>query len=149
MGITTVFSGRHENEGEFRCIEAKTGKVVWRTPGYEGELSRFGVADNGKTIIDRETNEVIPWPFYGRGSCILVDDHFIVLGERGSLALVRLSSEKWQELSRFAAVGINYPSWTAPVLSRGRLFLRSEDTLVCYDIKKRKAMNSNKAKPAD
>ena len=43
------FSGRHENEGEFRCIEAKTGKVVWKTPGYEGELSRFGVADNGRT----------------------------------------------------------------------------------------------------
>lgn len=129
------FSGRHENEGEFRCIEAKTGKVVWKTSGFEGDLSRFGVADNGRKIIDRTTNEVVPWPYYGRGSCILAEGQFLVLGERGTLALVTATSKSWQEVSRFAPAGMRYPSWTAPVLSRGRLYLRCEDNLVCYDLK--------------
>ena len=75
---------------------------------------------------------------------MFVDDKFIVLGERGTLALAKVSTKKWQEVSRFAPVGMHYPSWTAPVLSRGRLFLRCEDALVCYDLKSR-----SKSKPGD
>lgn len=128
------FSGRHENEGEFRCIDATTGEIKWQTTGFEGDTSNLGVVGDGRQIIDRTTNKIIAWPYYGRGSCVLVGDQFIVLGERGTLALVNVSPEKWDEVCRFGPPKIHYPSWTAPVLSRGRLFLRCEDALVCYDI---------------
>ena len=31
---------------------------------------------------------------------------------------------------------LEYPAWAAPVLSRGRLYLRNEDTLLCLDVSK-------------
>lgn len=129
------FSGRHENEGELRCIDAKTGEVKWSTPGF-GDVSNLGRGDNNQ-IVNRETGKVIPWPFYGRGSKILADGKFIVLAERGTLALVEATTEEWKEISRCSAPRMHYPSWTAPVLSYGRLFLRCEDALICLDLKKK------------
>jgi len=31
---------------------------------------------------------------------------------------------------------LGYPTWAGPVLSRGRLYLRSEDRLVCFNLTK-------------
>lgn len=133
-GCFLGFSGRHENEGELRCIDAKTGDVKWTTSGYE-DPSELGRGE-GDQIVNKETGKVVPWPFYGRGSKILADGKFIVLAERGTLALVEATTESWQEISRFSAPQMHYPCWTAPVLSRGRLYLRCEDALVCLDLKK-------------
>lgn len=132
-GCFLGFSGRHENEGELRCLDAATGQVKWATTGYEN-LDGLARGENGE-IIERETGKVIPWPLYGRGSKILADGKFIVLAERGTLALVEATTEGFQEISRCAGPRMKYPSWTAPVLSRGRLYLRCEDALVCLDLK--------------
>ncbi|MDB4802608.1 hypothetical protein OAH05_01640 [bacterium] len=86
--------------------------------------------------MNKETGKVVPWPFYGRGSKIMADGKFIVFAERGTLALVEATTESWQEISRFTAPKMHYPCWTAPVLSRGRLYLRCEDALICLDLKK-------------
>ncbi len=127
------FSGRHENEGELRCIDAKTGDVLWKTSGHDHPENLAQTATG--LIIDKETEKVVPWPFYGRGSKILADGKFIVLGERGTLALVKATTESWQEVSRYSAPRMKYPCWTAPVLSRGLLYLRCEDALICIDLK--------------
>jgi outer membrane protein assembly factor BamB len=126
------FSGRHENEGSLLCI-TQDGETRWQTAGWE----RFDDLSRGPdgAVVDRKTGEEIPWPLYGRGSKILADGKFIVLAERGTLALVEASTEGWNEISRCAAPRMKYPSWTAPVLSRGRLFLRCEDALVCLDLR--------------
>jgi len=127
------FSGRHENEGELRCLDAKTGKVVWSTTGYD-DLSNLGRGLNGE-IIDRTTKKVVPFPVYGRGSAILADGKFIVLAERGgTLSLVEANTKEFREISRCTVPKISYPSWAAPVLSRKRLYIRSEDALVCLDL---------------
>ena len=60
---------------------------------------------------------------YGRGSALLAEGKFIVQAETGLLALVELNPEKFQEVSRFELPELGYPSWTAPVLSRRRLYL--------------------------
>ena len=130
------FSGRHENEGVFRCLNADTGKVIWETPGVteEGFKSLKQRADN--RIVNIETNEVVPFPLYGRASKIMVDGKFIVLAERGGMmSLVNVDKTKYEEISRCEIPLMHYPSWTAPVLSRGRLYLRCEDRLICLDIK--------------
>lgn len=127
------FSGRHENEGELRCIDGKTGVVKWSTVGHDN-LGSLGRGEND-TIVNKETGKVVPWPFYGRGSKIMADGKLIVLAERGTLALLKATTTGWKEISRCSAPRMKYPSWTAPVLSRGHLYLRCEDALVCLDIK--------------
>ena len=128
------FSGRHENEGELRCLDLTTGDVVWSTPGFDGDLTNLARDPRTGDIVDRTTGKSIPWPFYGRGSKTQIGDRFIVLGERGTLALVKVDPEKWQELARASYKQISYPAWTAPVLSRQRLYLRDEDSLLCLDL---------------
>ncbi|MBT4867995.1 MAG: PQQ-binding-like beta-propeller repeat protein [Planctomycetaceae bacterium] len=134
-GYIYGFSGRHEQEATFRCIDLKTGKVEWETTGYEGELGGLSQDPRTGEIVDTKTGESIPWPFYGRGSKIQIGDRFIVLGERGTLALVKINAKKFEELARTSFKQIGYPAWTAPVLSRKRMFLRSEKTLICLDLK--------------
>lgn len=134
-GYIYGFSGRHENEGELRCIDLETGRVVWQTSGYEGDLGRLRLDPATGRIVDVD-GQPMAFPFYGRGSKILAGDQFIVLGERGTLALVKVNSAKWEELARTSVKDISYPAWAAPVLSRGRLYLRDEDSLVCLELPK-------------
>jgi outer membrane protein assembly factor BamB len=128
------FSGRHENEGELRCLDAATGKVVWKTNGYDGQISDLEQDPLTGAIREKGTTKIIPFPFFGRGSKTLADGKFIVLGERGTLAFVKLNAAKFEEISRVSYKEISYPAWPAPVLSRGRLYLRDEDTLLCLDL---------------
>ncbi|WP_206028558.1 outer membrane protein assembly factor BamB family protein [Thalassoroseus pseudoceratinae] len=136
-GYIYGFSGRHEHEGEFRCVSVKTGKVEWSTSGYEGDLDKLPIlALNRRTgeVINRTTNERVTPPFFGRGSHIRVGNRFIILGEYGTLSLAEVNPKKYVELERTYYPEIHYPAWPAPVLSRGRLYLRSEDYLVCLEL---------------
>lgn len=122
-GFYYGFSGRHESEATLRCIDRKTGNVVWQTDGLPAEPPA-----GADTEIEESAR------FYGRGSAILADGNFVVLGERGLLALVPVNGKEYSEISRFKLPQLRYPCWAAPVLSRGRLYLRSEDFLVCLDL---------------
>jgi outer membrane protein assembly factor BamB len=133
-GTIYGFSGRHEEEGELRCLDLETGNVVWQTNGFAGDTSELAQDRATGRVINRATGETIPFPFYGRGSKTQVEDKFIVLGERGTLALVKVNPTRWEELSRTSYEQISYPAWTAPVLSRKRLYLRDEDSLLCLDL---------------
>ncbi|MDA1272451.1 MAG: PQQ-binding-like beta-propeller repeat protein [Verrucomicrobia bacterium] len=114
-GYLYAFSGRNEPDARFRCVEFKTGKLMW----------------------DRDES----WPphssmtpsVYGRGSCILADGKLIALGEGGLLGLFKPNPEKPEEICRFQVPGLHYPCWAAPVLSEKRLYLRGEDRLVSID----------------
>jgi outer membrane protein assembly factor BamB len=128
------FSGRHEQEAQLQCINRDTGELKWQTNGFTRDLSELDQDPFTGEIRDKATGQPIPWPFYGRGSKIFADGKFIILAERGTLSLVQPDPEKYVEISRCAFPQLKYPSWAAPVLSRGRLFLRSESHLVCLDL---------------
>ncbi len=132
-GFLYGFSGRHEEEGELRCLDLKTGEVRWQTTGFEGDLSKLTRSPVTGEFRDA-TGQPIPFPVFGRGSKIQLGDRFLVLGEWGTLALVKVNPEKFEELGRASYTGIRHPSWAAPVLSRGRVYLRSENQLVCLDL---------------
>ncbi len=134
-GCVYGFSGRHENEGELRCIQVADGSVRWSTSGFDGDIATLARDRTTGRILDSKTGKAIPYPFFGRGSLIRVGDRFIALGERGTLAVIEVSQEKFIEHGRFSLDEIHYPAWAAPVLSNGKLFLRSEDWLVCLDLK--------------
>ncbi|MBI1349243.1 PQQ-binding-like beta-propeller repeat protein [bacterium] len=133
-GYAYGFSGRHEDEAELQCIDWQTGDLQWQTNGFAGKLADLGIEQATGRIVDRTTGQ--PVTFFGRGSTILVDGKAIILAERGTLILARLTPEKYTEISRVKFPEMGYPSWAAPVLSRGRLFLRSESHIVCVDVAK-------------
>jgi outer membrane protein assembly factor BamB len=113
-GYLYGFSGRHEVGSSFRCIEMQTGKQKWETS------EPFGKNDAPDPKDGRGRNKP---EYYGRGSAILAEGKFIVLGERGLLALVEANPKAFKEISRVQFPEAGYPSWAAPVLSRKRLYL--------------------------
>ncbi len=112
-GYLYGFSGRHEPGSTFRCIDLKTGKVQWQTHDVNAHDEPDPKAGLGATEPK----------YYGRGSAILAEGKFIVMGERGTLALVEANPREFVEISRVKYPEAGYPSWTAPVLSRQRLYL--------------------------
>ena len=115
-GYLFGFSGRNEPDARFRCIEIKTGKLMWDR-------------DEGWPSHSTPTPSV-----YGRGSLIMADSKLLVVGEGGLLGLFTVNPEKPEELCRFQVPGLHHPCWAAPVLSNKRLYLRSEDRLVCIKL---------------
>ena len=107
-------SARHTSGAEIRCVELKTGKVVWA----------------------QRVNE--------RASLLWVNDHFIYLGERGRLMLLKCTPEKMEILSETVPRDkngrqfIEYPAWAGPVVSNGLLYVRGDDRLVCFSLKPQK-----------
>mgnify|MGYP003343559251 CR=1 FL=1 len=106
----------------FRCVEYATGRVTWnRDERWSGHPPPGSKAQPN---------------VYGRGSAILADGRLIALGEGGLLGLFELNPKMHKEISRWQAPELHYPCWAAPVLSRKRLYLRSEDRLLCLDFAK-------------
>jgi hypothetical protein len=117
-GYLYAFSGRNEPDAHFRCVEMKTGKVMW---------------DRDEHWQPHST----PTPaVYGSGSLIFADGKLIALGEGGILGLFKPNPKQPEELCRYQVPQLHHPCWAAPVLSRKRLYLRSEDHLVCLNLAK-------------
>ncbi len=89
---------------ELKCVDAKTGKVAWSNPSV------------------------------GKGSVTCADGMLYCLGERNTLALVEATPDGYREHGRFSIEKSGKPSWAHPVVSGGCLFIRDQDTLVCYDV---------------
>jgi outer membrane protein assembly factor BamB len=134
-GFVYGFSGRHENEGELRCISLADGNVKWSTSGFDGDLNALRLDRTTGKVLKADTGEQVPYPFFGRGSLTRVGNRFIVLGERGTLASVDVNPQKYVEHGRFSVDEIGNPAWVAPVISNGRMYLRSEDWLVCFNLR--------------
>jgi outer membrane protein assembly factor BamB len=115
-GYLYAFSGRNEPDAHFRCVEFKTGKLMWdRNESWASH--------------SRDTPSV-----YGRGSAILADGRLIVLGEGGILGMFKLNPHQPEEICRWQVPHLHPPCWAGPVLSNKRLYLRSEDRLICLDL---------------
>ncbi len=121
-GHLYAFSGRNEPDATFRSVELKTGKLKWnRDEHWAGHPPPGSRAQP---------------PVYGRGSAILADGKLIALGEGGLLGLFKLNPQKDEEVARWQVPELHFPCWAAPVLSRKKLYLRSEDRLVCLSLAK-------------
>lgn len=131
------FSGRHERGATMRCVKLSDGKVMWETDGTSPVADKVKPNQITGKFQWIDTGKPAPWPFYGRGSAILADNKFIVLGERGTLAIVKVDPEKFSEVCRTSFPQITYPAWAAPVLAHKKLYLRSESHLICLDFAKK------------
>jgi outer membrane protein assembly factor BamB len=72
----------------------------------------------------------------GKGNVIYAEGNLYAFGEDGVVGLIRAAPQSYQEKSRFEIRKGSYPTWTPPVIANGKLFLRDQDNLYCYDIKR-------------
>jgi outer membrane protein assembly factor BamB len=104
-GYLYSFDGRQELGARLRCVEAATGKIKWTQEGF------------------------------GCGTTLLVDDHLIVLTERGDLVSAAASPESYKERSR-AHVFDSLPCRAHLALANGLLYGRDGSKLVCWNLRK-------------
>ena len=69
---------------------------------------------------------------YGYGQVLLADGHLIVLSEKGEVALVKATPEGHRELAKFPA--IQGKTWNHPAISDGKLLVRNQTEMACYDL---------------
>jgi hypothetical protein len=131
-GYLYGFDGRNEPDASLACVDAATGKVMWReTPEWMETIELPGRAAQTQIIGTY------------RGTLMAVDGAFLCLGEMGHLLWLDLTPKGYKEISRtwlFAA----RESWALPVLSRGLLYVAqntrdlirgTSPRLRCYDLR--------------
>ena len=100
-------SGRHESEGDVRCIEAATGKVMWVRPRMR------------------------------RCTLTKIDGHILCLSEEGTLTLFKPNPDQFDSVAVWDEKDnddLRPPCWAPPVVSRGLLYLRGKGKLACYEL---------------
>ena len=98
----------HSDRRGWICMEFKTGKVVWANRGV------------------------------GKGAVSFADGMLYTRSESGAgpVALVEATPTGYKENGRFNQPDrSNKNSWPHPVVANGKLFLRDQDVVLCYDVK--------------
>lgn len=90
---------------DFVCVEAASGRVAWRRPGF-GER-----------------------PLVGYSSVIAADDRLLVLTDGGEAILLPADPTQYRELSRLQVCG---KTWSHPALAEGRLYVRDRRQLAAW-----------------
>ncbi len=112
------------------CIDAKTGKEMWRNdPDWEETI---------KTPEGVRKVNLSP----GLASLMLVDGQGLMLGEYGHLVWLDLNPKGYQETER-TTLFLAGETWGMPALSRGLLYLCQNNKgvdgsmarLICYDMR--------------
>ena len=71
----------------------------------------------------------------GKCSVFLVDGMLVCRDEKGPISLVRATSEKFELLGQFDQPNrSDKNAWAHPVVLDGKLYIRDQGTLYCYDI---------------
>ena len=96
----------------------------------------YGYSGAILTALRFDTGEVL-WKNrgVGKGSLVYAEGHLYCFSENGVVGLVEASPEAYREKGRFSIPQGSLPSWTHPVVSDGRLYLRDQDDLYCFDIR--------------
>jgi outer membrane protein assembly factor BamB len=104
-----LYGANGGNEGgNLACLDFKTGKVLWDGRG------------------------VAP----AKGSILLADGRIYYRTEDGAMVLIEPNSKQYTERGRFQQPDRSrQPAWAHPVIANGKLYLRDQDVLLCYDIK--------------
>jgi outer membrane protein assembly factor BamB len=98
----------------------------------------YGYSSAILTAMNFRTGEVA-WRnrAVGKGNLIYADRHLYCLSEDGVMGLVEATPKEYKEKSRFEIARGEFPTWTPPLIADGKLYLREQDNLYCYDIRRR------------
>ena len=71
----------------------------------------------------------------GKGSMVFADERLYLFSERGTVAIAEANPEAYNEHGRFQLYRRLQPTWSHPVVSNGKLFLKDQDTIYAYDVR--------------
>jgi outer membrane protein assembly factor BamB len=102
-----LYAGRDETPVIF-CAELMTGKVRWEKRGTGNASAAVAYADG----------------------------HLYIRFANAQMALAKASPDEYAEISTFKIPHSGeLPSWSHPVIVGGRLYLREQDWIMCYDVR--------------
>ena len=104
-----VYMGHGHGNGFPVCVEFATGDIVWG--------GRIRGAGSGSAAV------------------VYADGHLYFRYEDGVMALIEASPESYRLKGSFRVASNNGKSWPHPVIHGGRLYLRDQDELLCYDVR--------------
>ena len=107
-----LYGANGGNEGGYLlCLDFKTGNVLW----------------DGRDVPNR------PAP---KGSLALADGRLYYRTEKGTVLLIEPNPKECVERGRFEQPERSRPpAWAHPVIANGKLYIRDQDLLFCYDVK--------------
>lgn len=103
-----IYAGHQHNSGFPICLRMSTGEVVWG-----GDQRGAG---------------------QGSAAIVFADNQLIFRYEDGTVALIEATSDEYRLKSKFMPVFQEGTSWAHPVIVDGRMYLREQDQLMCYEI---------------
>ena len=128
-------------EGVWSFAEAwRTSDMICHHGGYvidKGHI--YGNHNAGWSCLDLQTGATL-WKNQkgvGKGSVCFADGMLYLFGEQGGRAGLAAASPDGLAMSGEVTVQGAGPSWAHPAVAGGRLFLRYDDTLYCFDVKAR------------
>ena len=71
----------------------------------------------------------------GTGSLTYADGMLYLFGENNTVGLAEATPDGYREKGRFSVEDQGRPSWAHPVVAGGKLYIRNQDYLNCYDVK--------------
>jgi outer membrane protein assembly factor BamB len=102
-----VFTGTGHNRGYPLAVRLEDGEVAWGPERSEGS---------------------------GSSAIAYADGRIYFRFQDGLMVLVEATPEGYREHGSFEIPDVENPSWSHPVISGGKLYLREQDRLFCYDI---------------
>jgi outer membrane protein assembly factor BamB len=130
-------------DGKFSVEQVYDNKVIANHHGGVILIGDFvyGHSDNkGWTCQDLKTGEA-KWQdkSMGKGAVVCADGKLFLRQEdkQGTVAMIAADPSGYKELGRFDQPDRSgKQTWPHPVISDGKLYLRDQDVLLCYDLKK-------------
>jgi outer membrane protein assembly factor BamB len=102
-----VYSGTGHNKGFPLSVKLADGTVAWGKIRNEGQ---------------------------GSAAVSYADGRLYFRYQDGLMVLIEATPEGYHEQGSFMIPDVTQPSWAHPVIADGKLYLREQDTLFCYDI---------------
>jgi outer membrane protein assembly factor BamB len=103
-----IYMGHGHNNGFPTCVEFLTGKVVWgkeRGPGA------------------------------GSAAIVYADGHLYFRYQDATMALIEATTKGYHLKGSFQLASKIRESWPHPVIVDGKLYIRDQDVLLCYDVR--------------
>jgi hypothetical protein len=136
-----------DQDGSFQCEQVYANKNLVNHHGGVVQVGEYlyGYSDRTGWVCQKSQTGSSVWQEkkkLGKGSLTYADGRLYCYSEdEGTAVLVEATPDGWKETGRFKVPRestrrtASGKFWTHPVVANGRLYLRDQDLLFCFDIK--------------
>jgi len=104
-----VYGGHGHNKGFPIAVELASGEVAWG-----GDIRNEGT---------------------GSAAVMYADGNLYFRYENGVIVLIAATPDGYEERGSFTVPGVTHPSWAHLAISDGKLYVREQERLYCYDLR--------------